>query len=71
MDTGVAGVVSQKANAGEDVIKMNWINNPCAYCKYHKRHMSVKMIKKKKCIERGCWHLQKRNHPFWENKSKK
>lgn len=47
-----------------------WINNPCAYCRYHRNLMSVKMVKKKKCIERKCRHLVKKDHGFWNSKKK-
>lgn len=40
---------------------------PAGYCRHHKRLMSFRNIKKKKCLNRRCWHLIKfLQHPSWD-----
>lgn len=45
--------------------------NPVAYCKLHKASISKKQMDIKGCLKRGCYHLSKYNHPFWEQRSRK
>ena len=42
-----------------------WIERPCAYCALHHCMLSVKQMKAKQCVQRGCWHLRKQEHPYW------
>lgn len=44
-------------------------NNCCAYCKLHKCAMTVKQMKKKECLQKQCWHMQKNEeHPYWRQR---
>ena len=40
--------------------------NPAGYCRYHRRKMSYKYIKRRDCLSRQCRHLLKYDHPVWE-----
>ena len=41
-------------------------NNIVAFCCHHKSCMTVKQMKNKKCLQKQCHHLQKREkHEFW------
>ena len=38
----------------------------CGYCHYHKKYMSVKMVKAHECLQKQCNALQKyENHQWW------
>lgn len=38
----------------------------CAYCKMHRKNLTVRQLHKKECLQKQCTHLQKYEHPFWE-----
>lgn len=44
---------------------MQWINNPAAYCRHHRIYLNVKSIRRKQCLEKNCFHLQKLRHEWW------
>lgn len=44
----------------------SWVKNPPAYCKLHHCHLSMKNMRKRRCIEKKCYHMRKLDHPFWE-----
>ena len=42
----------------------------CAYCHYHKCHLTVTMLKKHECLKKQCSHLKKHdNNPYWEQRA--
>lgn len=45
--------------------------NCCAYCKLHRRTMTVKQMRARQCREKQCRHFLKIiTHPFWKYKVK-
>lgn len=37
-----------------------------AYCKSHRRELTVKQMKLHKCVQKGCTGLQRyEDHPYW------
>ena len=45
----------------------NW----CAYCKYHHCAMTYKQVRMKKCLQKQCWHLVKREtHQVWRQRER-
>lgn len=44
---------------------------PCAYCRLHHFTMSVKQVKIKKCISKGCHYLKKCDHEYWKMRDDK
>ena len=36
-----------------------------AYCRYHKVYLTVKQIKRHRCLLKQCPRLEKRAHPWW------
>ena len=45
-----------------------WIRDPCAYCALHHFAMTVKDVRKRKCIDKHCKHLRRMKHPWWETR---
>jgi len=46
--------------------------NCCAYCKLHRCGMTAKQMKKKDCLNKQCYHLEKyEDHPIWEQRRRK
>ena len=46
-------------------------DNCCAYCKLHGCSMTVKQMKKKECLKKQCFHLQKNeNHDIWRQRER-
>lgn len=44
-----------------------YIKNPAAYCRLHRVSLSVKQIRNKHCIEKGCKYFSiYANHSYWE-----
>ena len=42
-------------------------SNLCAWCHYHHAGVTVRQMRKKKCLARQCGALEKYSeHPFWE-----
>ena len=39
----------------------------CGYCDYHKCYLSAKQIIGKSCVQKGCHHFRREDHPFWTN----
>ena len=39
----------------------------CGYCEYHKCYLSAKQIIGKSCVQKGCHHFRREDHPFWMN----
>lgn len=47
-------------------------DNCCAYCKLHDCSMTVKQMKKKECLKKQCWHLEKNeSHDIWRQREQK
>lgn len=45
-------------------------NNVCAYCRKHKKGMTVRQVKAKQCLKKQCWYLQKyEQHSWWEQRA--
>ena len=50
----------------EKTLYNNYSDNCCAYCKLHHCSMTVKQMRKKECLQKQCWHLEKNEaHDFW------
>lgn len=44
----------------------SYIENPLAFCRLHRVDMSIKHIKKKRCLEKHCRYFSKYvNHSYW------
>lgn len=44
-------------------------DNVAAYCKLHRRCMTVKQMRCKNCLQKECWHLAKNEeHPYWKQR---
>lgn len=47
----------------------NYSDNCCAYCKLHQCAMTMKQLRKKECLKKQCWHLDKiKEHPVWKQR---
>lgn len=44
--------------------------NCAGYCKLHQVGMTVKQIKKKDCLAKNCWHLEKKEHEWWAQRER-
>lgn len=45
-------------------------NHACAYCDYHKCHMTAQHIRCKDCLNKQCKHLIKNeDHPYWKQRA--
>jgi hypothetical protein len=40
----------------------------CGYCHYHKKHLTVKMVKAHQCLSKQCDALQKYEHEWWHQR---
>ena len=55
----------------EKTLYNNYSDNCCAYCKLHKCSMTVKQMKRKECLKKQCWHLEKNEeHDYWRHKAR-
>ena len=45
--------------------------DPVAYCRHHKKGLSVRQMKKKGCLSKRCRHLSRNAHPFWVQRASK
>ena len=46
-------------------------NNVCAYCRLHNCAVTVKQLKKKECLKKECWHLEKNEqHQYWQQRER-
>lgn len=44
-------------------------DNVCAYCKKHKKGMTVKQVKKRQCLKRRCRNFKEnKDHPWWKQR---
>ena len=44
-------------------------DNVAAYCKLHHKHMTVKQMRCKDCLQKECWHLEKNeSHQYWRQR---
>lgn len=41
-------------------------SNVAGYCKHHSRYLTVRQIKEHECLAKQCWHLDKKEHPWWK-----
>ena len=39
-----------------------------AYCKRHHCYITTTQMKAKKCLDKQCYHLEKREHEFWRQR---
>lgn len=45
---------------------------PVGYCYYHRKHLTVRQLKKRDCLARQCPSLKQcREHPYWEQREQK
>ena len=61
-------------NNGGDIMKHMTLygtvaRSPCAYCTKHQVSLTVKQIKKRKCLSKECWYLKKYDHEFWRQRN--
>ena len=48
------------------------IHRSCAYCKYHKAHLTPKMLKQHECLKKQCNSLDKiETHDYWRQRDQK
>lgn len=41
--------------------------NPCGYCKKHHVSVTVKQMKNRQCLQKGCWYFRKyEQHGYWK-----
>lgn len=45
-----------------------YAKSPCAYCCLKKVSLTVKQVKRKKCLEKRCWHLRRYEHEWWRQR---
>ena len=46
-------------------------DNVCAYCKLHECGMTVNQMKRKLCLQKQCYHLQKNEkHQIWRQRER-
>lgn len=44
-------------------------DNVAGYCRLHRCSMTVKQIRRKECLQKQCWHLQKNeSHSWWRQR---
>lgn len=44
-------------------------DNVCAYCRKHRKCMTVKQVKTKECLRKQCWYLVKyEEHSWWRQR---
>ena len=42
-------------------------NKACAYCKHHHCYLTVKQLRRHKCLQKECWYLNKNEeHNWWK-----
>ena len=44
--------------------------NCAGYCKLHSVGLTVKQIRTKECLGKNCWHLEKMNHEWWQQRER-
>ena len=45
-------------------------DNVAGYCRLHQCNLTVKQIKCKNCLGKGCWHLEKNeSHEWWRQRA--
>ena len=45
-----------------------YARSPCAYCTHHKCSLTVKQVRQKECLKKGCWYLKRYNHEWWNQR---
>ena len=46
-------------------------DNCCGYCKLHQCSITVKQLKKKECLKKQCWYLEKNEeHDYWRQRER-
>lgn len=44
-------------------------DNVCAYCKKHKKWMTVKQVRKRECLKRRCrYFIRNEDHSWWKQR---
>lgn len=55
----------------EKILYNCYSDNCCAYCKLHGCYMTVKQMKKKECLKKQRYHLQKNEqHAVWKQRER-
>lgn len=55
----------------EKTLYNNYSDNCCAYCNLHNCSMTVKQMRRKECLQKQCYHLEKNeSHDFWRHKAR-
>lgn len=44
--------------------------NCAGYCHLHGTGLTVKQIRHKNCLAKSCWHLEKKEHEWWEQRER-
>lgn len=45
--------------------------NVVAYCRKHKGYITENQMRRKECLKKQCFYLEKIDNPFWEEREKK
>lgn len=48
-----------------------WVRRPVGYCKLHQCVLSIKQMRGKECLAKGCWHLRRLEHTYWEQQKER
>ena len=55
----------------EKILYNSFSDNCCAYCKLHGCFMTAKQMRKKECLKKQCFHLQKNEeHDVWKQRAR-
>lgn len=44
--------------------------NCAGYCHLHGAGLTVKQIRNKDCLAKNCWHLEKKEHEWWNQRER-
>ena len=43
------------------------MRTPCGYCRLHRMQLAYHILRKRECIQKGCFHFRKyEEHPIWD-----
>lgn len=43
----------------------------CGYCKLHRKKLTTRQLKNRKCLSKGCFHLVKyERHGYWKQRER-
>ena len=47
------------------------IKNPVAFCALHGFYLSQANLKARDCLNKRCYHLRRRRHPYWQQREER